>query len=79
MGIADGDLVEVESRRGKLRLQARVGDVAQGCAFLPFHYGDWDRPGESRAANELTLTGWDPVSKQPYFKYAAVRVSKVKR
>jgi hypothetical protein len=29
---------------------------------------------EARAANELTLTSWDPVSKQPVFKVAAVRV-----
>jgi hypothetical protein len=27
-----------------------------------------------RAANELTMTAWDPVSKQPYFKTAACRV-----
>ena len=33
--------------------------------------------GRARAANELTLTEWDPVSKQPHFKYAAVRVAKV--
>jgi len=71
LGILDGDLVEVESRRGKLRLPACIGDIAPGCAFIPFHYGD-------RAANELTVTGWDPVSKQPYFKYAAVRARKVK-
>jgi hypothetical protein len=44
--------------------------------FVPFHYGTWDRADGARAANELTLTGWDPVSKQPYFKFAAVRVRK---
>ena len=27
---------------------------------------------EPTAANELTLTDWDPVSKQPQFKFAAV-------
>jgi ferredoxin-nitrate reductase len=27
----------------------------------------------ARAANELTITVWDPVSKQPMFKLAAVR------
>ena len=32
--------------------------------------------GVSATANELTLTGWDPVSKQPYYKYAAVQVRK---
>jgi hypothetical protein len=30
-----------------------------------------------RAANELTMTVWDPVSKQPVFKTAACRVTKV--
>ena len=30
-----------------------------------------------RAANELTLTAWDPVSKQPVFKSGAVRVTRV--
>ena len=29
-------------------------------------------PADARAANELTITGWDPVSKQPHFKFAAV-------
>ena len=45
---------------------------------MPFHYGYWDAEGEGhhRAANELTITGWDPVSKQPYYKYAAVQVRK---
>ena len=48
-----------------------------GTVFVPFHYGYWDDPGRPRAANELTLTEWDPVSKQPHFKYAAVRLAKV--
>jgi len=25
----------------------------------------------------LTISGWDPISKQPYFKIAAVRVAKI--
>ena len=33
--------------------------------------------GHPRAANELTITDWDPVSKQPIFKVAAAKVSKV--
>ncbi|GBF07969.1 hypothetical protein DAERI_200026 [Deinococcus aerius] len=36
----------------------------------------WDDPSRSRPANELTLSEWDPVSKQPHYKYAAVRISK---
>ena len=76
-GIADGDMIEVESRRGKVLELARVGDIEPGLVFIPFHYGYWDKPDRPRAANELTLTEWDPVSKQPHFKYAAVRIRKV--
>ena len=49
--------------------------------FVPFHYGYWDvdpRDGHHRAANELTLTAWDPVSKQPIFKTAAAQVYRVR-
>ena len=34
--------------------------------------------GRPRAANELTITEWDPVSKQPVYKTAAVRVEKLR-
>ncbi|AKD55260.1 molybdopterin oxidoreductase [Spirosoma radiotolerans] len=74
--IADGDLIEVESRRGRVLEPARIGDIEPGLVFIPFHFGYWDDPKRSRAANELTLTEWDPVSKQPHFKYAAVRIRK---
>jgi ferredoxin-nitrate reductase len=56
----------------------RVTGVRPGTVFVPFHYGYWDRdaPGPDgappRAANELTITAWDAVSKQPLFKVAAV-------
>ncbi len=78
-GIGEGDWVEVESRRGKVQAQARIGDIVAGQVFIPFHYGYWDDPERPRAANELTLTEWDPVSKQPHFKYAAVRMRKIRK
>jgi anaerobic selenocysteine-containing dehydrogenase len=82
-GIREGDVVRVESPRGALQVRARVGRVRPGTVFAPFHYGTWDRadlspddpPGQ---ANELTMTVWDPVSKQPYFKTAACRLRKVR-
>jgi anaerobic selenocysteine-containing dehydrogenase len=76
LGIREGDLVEVASRRGTLVARARIGDIRAGHVFVPFHYGTWDDPTRGGAANELTLTGWDAVSKQPHFKFAAVRVRK---
>lgn len=77
LGIAEGDLVEVRSRRGSLRAPARVGDILAGHVFVPFHYGYWDDDDRPRAANEATLPEWDPVSKQPHFKYCAAAVEKV--
>lgn len=75
--IKDDDMIEVVSRRGKVIEPARVGDIEAGHLFIPFHYGYWDNPNRPRAANELTITEWDPVSKQPHFKYAAVQIHKV--
>ncbi len=80
-GIEDGDLVRVESPRGAIEVTARLGQIMRGAVFAPFHYGDFDPDrldaGRSGQANELTMTVWDPVSKQPYFKTAACRIRKV--
>lgn len=76
LGIAEGDFVRVESRRGAMSGAVRIGGVLRGHVFVPFHYGYWDDDSRRRAANELTITEWDPVSKQPHFKYAAVRITK---
>jgi len=83
LGVREGDIVSVTSPRGKLIVPARVGQVRVGTVFAPFHYGYWEEDasgpsGAPTAANELTLTEWDPVSKQPFFKVAAVRVEKVR-
>ena len=84
LAISEGDLVLVESRRGALRLRARVSAIRPGVVFVPFHYGYWDArddgvasDGPARAANELTITEWDPVSKQPVLKVASVRISRL--
>jgi anaerobic selenocysteine-containing dehydrogenase len=80
-GIGEGDVVAVVSARGRITAPARIGDVREGTVFAPFHYGYWDTggapDGHPRAANELTLTEWDPVSKQPVFKTAAVRLERI--
>ena len=69
LGIHEGDMVEVASRRATITAPAQIGDILPGHVFIPFHYGYWDEPGSehggpdgrARAANELTFTGWDPV------------------
>jgi ferredoxin-nitrate reductase len=83
LDIVEGDWARVESPRGKLEARVRVSGIREGVVFAPFHYGYWDEAegsesnGRPRAANELTITDWDPVSKQPLFKLAAVRVEKI--
>src|SRR5690625_4653814 len=68
-----------------MRARARVNEIREGVLFLPFHYGYWDtdaghRPeGAGRAANELTITDWDPASKQPLFKTSAAGVRVVEQ
>lgn len=77
LAIKDGDCVRITSRRGKIEVPARLGGIEPGHVFVPFHFGNWDDPARQGAANELTISGWDPVSKQPFFKFAAVNVEKI--
>ncbi|GHF41218.1 molybdopterin oxidoreductase family protein [Streptomyces griseosporeus] len=86
-GLSDGDLIEVRTPRGAVRARLRTTAMRDGTVFLPFHYGYWDTPaghrpaddGAGRAANEATITDWDPVSKQPLFKTCAARVTLIAR
>jgi anaerobic selenocysteine-containing dehydrogenase len=82
LGIAEGDLVEVSTPRGAVTCAARICGIRDGVLFVPFHYGYWDTDGQRghhRAGNELTLTDWDPASKQPIFKTAAAQVRRLRR
>jgi anaerobic selenocysteine-containing dehydrogenase len=83
LGVGEGDIVEVASPRASIRARARISGIREGVVFVPFHYGYWDAPegdapdGRARAANELTITQWDAASKQPIYKTAAARVTKI--
>ena len=73
IGLQDGEFVEVTSRRGKAVAQCRVSDtIRAGTCFLPFHWGR--RLGFYKSANNLTLSGRDPLSRQPELKACAVRL-----
>jgi anaerobic selenocysteine-containing dehydrogenase len=83
LGLEEGSLAEIETPRGRVQAKARISEIRPGCVFLPWHYGYWDREdaqpdGHPTAANELTISAWDPSSKQPLFKTAAARVRAVK-
>jgi formate dehydrogenase major subunit len=70
IGAKPGELVTVESRRGKIALFARVDEgTPRGAVFVPFCYYE-------AAANLLTNPVLDPFGKIPEFKYCAVRLTR---
>jgi len=70
LDLIDGQKVKVASRRGEIEANIKVSDMAiSGTIFLPFHFAD-------AAANRLTNSALDPISKIPEFKVCAVKVSK---
>jgi ferredoxin-nitrate reductase len=72
--IKENTLVEVCSRRGKVRVKARISmDIKKGVCFLPMHWGKILNNDLNRA-NNLTNNLVDPVSKEPDFKFSAVQV-----
>ncbi|MFJ2652050.1 molybdopterin-dependent oxidoreductase [Streptomyces sp. NPDC087420] len=76
LGVAEGDQVEIASRRGRAVLPAIVTDrVRPGNCFAPFHWNDLF--GKDLSVNAVTNDAVDPVSRQPGFKFCAVMVTKV--
>jgi assimilatory nitrate reductase catalytic subunit len=67
-GIVNGDAVEVHSARGAIRGTALVTPtVSRGTVFVPMHEPD---------VNRLTFPSFDPHSRQPAYKDAAVDVAR---
>lgn len=71
LGVTDGDLVEVNSRRGKLQVKVTVTRRSQpGVASLSFHFAECP-------TNLLTSAALDPVAKTPETKVCAINIKKV--
>ncbi|MBV8231844.1 MAG: nitrate reductase [Planctomycetaceae bacterium] len=74
VGLAAGQLAELSSRRGLLRLPVKINPgLTRGVVFVPFHWGDLQ--GEHLAANYLTIAAIGRIAKQPEYKYCAVRLA----
>lgn len=68
LGVTDGELVLVQSRRGEINIKALITErVPKGVIFIPFHFAEC-------AANVLTNPALDPVAKIPELKVCAARV-----
>ena len=70
MGLDTGDVITVQSRRGKVAIHVRRDDgTPRGAVFIPFAYYE-------AAANLMTNAALDPFGKIPEFKYCAVAIEK---
>ncbi|MEY2844397.1 MAG: hypothetical protein RI920_2434, partial [Pseudomonadota bacterium] len=86
LGLQDGDLVRVRSRRGQVLIAAQASSAqARGQAYIAMHWGseflggrDPQQAGQGLAGvNALTQPAFCPTSKQPELKHAAVAVEPV--
>ena len=74
LGIKNGDLVRIASRRGSLQLPALVdgrGKPPRKSVFVPFF-------DEGLLINRLTLDAMDNISKEPDYKKCAVQIERIK-
>ena len=71
--LKSGDVLVVESRRGKISATTRVDEGMQkGVVMMPFSFNE-------AAANLITNEALDPFGKIPEFKYCAVKLSRGQR
>jgi len=68
LGIVNGVKVRIAGRRGEVVVNAQVKpSVKPGYVFLPMHYPE---------GNYLTYPMFDPYSRQPSYKFGAVKVER---
>jgi formate dehydrogenase alpha subunit len=70
LGIRNGAMIKVSSRRGQILINAKIVDnIQEGLVFIPFHFAE-------AAANRLTSGHIDPVAKIPEYKVCAVKLER---
>jgi formate dehydrogenase alpha subunit len=71
LGILDNEKLKISSKRGEIITTAKITDIIEeDIFFMPFHFADG-------AANYLTNTALDSISKIPDLKVCAINVQKV--
>jgi assimilatory nitrate reductase catalytic subunit len=67
--LRSGELVRVRSRRGRIEAKVMVTSTTRpGQVFIPMHYP---------MVNQLTCPAFDPWSRQPSFKHAAICLERI--
>jgi assimilatory nitrate reductase catalytic subunit len=77
-GLEAGELVAVKSRRGTMHVMVEAdASLRSGQAYLPMHWGKRFLGGrESDGVNTVTSPAFDPHSRQPELKHAAVKIER---
>nr|WP_256358308.1 molybdopterin dinucleotide binding domain-containing protein [Bacillus sp. sid0103] len=71
LGIMDGEVVRVRSRRGKLEVKVKITEqVVPGLVFMSFHWSE-------TPTNVLTLNEYDPISGTAEYKACAVAIERL--
>ena len=72
LGLVDGEVVRVVSRRGSIEAPTRIDhDLRPGLVFMTFHFPD------EVDTNVITIDATDPKSGTAEFKAAAIRVERL--
>ncbi len=71
LGIADGEMIRVKSRRGEVKVKAKVTEqVPPGMVWMAFHFREAN-------ANWLTNPAFDPVTQTAEYKACAVAIERL--
>ena len=71
MGLEDGDLLDVSSRRGQVTVAARLTERSpRGLVFMSFAFPEFTR------TNDVTSDAYDFITETPEFKACAVKIVK---
>jgi predicted molibdopterin-dependent oxidoreductase YjgC len=70
LGISDGDMVKICSRRGSITARAEVSDkVTKGVIWIPMHFAE-------SAVNKLTKDAYDNITQTAEYKVCGARIEK---
>ncbi|MDR2795843.1 MAG: formate dehydrogenase subunit alpha [Spirochaetaceae bacterium] len=71
LGVKEGDIVKIISKRGYAYTRAKPTErVRTGAVYMTYQW--W-----IGACNELTISSLDPTSRTPEYKYCAARIEKI--
>lgn len=76
LNMVNGTVAEVKSKRGTMKIRVQASDTLRPMqTFIPMHWGSQFM--SNFGPNTLMPSDFDPTSKQPELKHAAIKIDKV--